>query len=800
MKKPLLSFVCLGLLLSCTNNTPHKKDGDGDPDPGEQTTNLFPIDSVKEFLLERGADLTNFELDITLGEDNEVLSYNEVENDPPYYKVEIKDNDSALLQNVSTYLNAEQWTINEGYYYDPTEEVALTFSLNNYVLSFAIYAANDLVEIEPPEEEEEQTFTKDFPLQNKGYIGENNNLNDKSFTFEDHFIFSFFKNDSSTTPRSEQAHFIAIYTGNTMTITCDYVMKKIEFTTNGNDGNLTSDVGVVNKTTEITSWIGSSKSVTFTALAQYRFNNVKIYYIEKEEIIPEGGEKTIAEVKQLASEMSYNPNPSGWYLSQVEVTVKVKAIDAIDSTTTSGLDGNARGKVLCVDETGYIICSSGVSRNNPIDFYQRVKDYIKAGTTTYEVTGHIAFFNDVVEIKVETYQYKSNLVINYDLNNFVNSDVTGSDTLMSHCKNIKTNAKGYGVGNIVRLNGLTYFNKYNSAGSYYFLDKAGKMVPIYSLLDKDRSSLQLGKVYDIIGLESMYLNRPSLRILQVIANTEVDPVSFDFENNVNLANNTTSFYHINEGDWKEDYYDSAITVYKMDAYVSRYTNDDYTINTTYYLYNKEYTTGSTKNNAAIHNSLGVFNEDLTYKQTLLDFLLENASSDEECQELKVTLYFTLAFLDKVEGKYMWRVNIFEDLVFSLDYYNSSKESIKLNSVDSTWTHSDTEQTFTSGNLSVTNASTELNDMSYNPSYLKIVDGTSLIINFNQPILGFTLYHATYSYIAGLGSLGVKAYRQFKTYTVILLTTPTKTIEIDDFAVGGNRNNAYLRVDSIQVNY
>ena len=147
---------------------------------------------------------------------------------------------------------------------------------------------------------------------------------------------------------------------------------------------------------------------------------------------------------------------------------------------------------------------------------------------------------------------------------------------------------------------------------------------------------------------------------------------------------------------------------------------------------------------------------------------------------------------------MWRVNVFEDLVFGLDYYESQSTSIDFTSM--TPNHNESKQWYQSGDLKVTNASTSVNNYSYSIYYLKVVDGTSLKIEFNEPIIAFSLYHKTYSYIAGIGELEIASYRQFKDHTVFLLSSPTTTIEISDFAVGGNRNNAYLGIESITVNY
>lgn len=758
----------------------------------------FPLSEVTAFLSSRGVSSPTSYLSSKILEIVDVISYQVVEDDDcPYFEV-IYDMEEAYVDAILTQLLEAGWeNLDSETLMDQGHNIALKSFYKNDGCHIELFAYSDLVMV-PPEEEEGENKELEFPLQNTGYIGgtDSGNADGKKYTFGD-FTFYFLKNNGGGNPHSKKSNYFVLYENNMMTISSKYKIKKVEFTNQdpSNFGDLSVDNVTLSKSGSITTWTGSSKSITFTALAQYRFNNVKIYYFEHVEPVITG-EKTIKEVLEFAETIEYTPT-NGWYLTNNEVTIKVKAIDAIDSVTTSGLDANARGKVLCVDETGYIVCSSGVSKNNPIDFYQRVKDYIKSGETTYAVNGKIAFFNDVVEIKVDSYRYLSDLEIDYDLNDYVTSGVTNSDSFMNHCKEIKTNNDGYGLGKIVKLNALTFFNKYNSAGSYYFLDQDGKLVPVYSLLDKDRSSLQEGKVYDIIGVESLYKGRPSLRILKVTSNLGADPSSFDFSNAVEKET-TKYFYNVNSehASYQDEFYNSVTTIYKMNVYVSRYAADKYTFNESYYKINKEYTTGNSQVTAAQHYSLGVFNEDLDYKQIFIDFVLENATSEEECVSL--TLYFTLAYLDTVDGKEMWRVNVFEDLVFGLDYYESDSESIDFTSMIPT--HDDTKQVYQSGNLKVTNASTSLNNYSYSTYYLKVVDGTSLKIEFNEPIMAFTIYHKTYSYIAGVGELEIASYRQFKDYTVFLLSSPTTSIFIDDFAVGASRTNAYLGIESITVNY
>ena len=624
----------------------------------------YPVGEAIKFLGSRGLSVSSDIIPSTISNLSSVLSFEVIDDvDYPHFQVTAGvDNFETTYQTILSELNELHYiTEDVDIFIDKDETIGLEIYENKGDLTINLYAYCDLIEI-PPEEDDGEIREIDFPLQNSGFIAKEDNLNGKSYTFSD-FTFAFSKSSGTTNPKSEKSNYVALYTSNTMTISSKYAIKEIAFTLyEGTDkvGPVTSDVGSV--TNHV--WIGNNKSITFTAVAQYRFSNAHIKYLYKEDPVIEGV-KTIAEIYDWAKDYEYTPSSTGWYLTSQEVTIKIKAIDAIDSVTTSGLPANSRGKVLCVDETGYIIVSSGVSKSNPIDFYQRVKDYIKAGTTTYIVTGKIAFLNDVVEVNVTSYQYDSTLEINYDLNEYLSKDtVNNSDTLMNHCRTIKTNKNGYGVGELVRLNGLTCFNKYRKAGSYYFLDRDSKLVSIYSLLDKDRSSLILGNTYDIIGLESLYNGRPSLRILEVIRSKET-PVDFDLESAVNKEN-TRYFYNINldNSSYLEEYYQSAITVYKMDVYVSRYTDDKYTFNISYHYdaVNKEYTTGNSQVDASRYYSLAMSNESLDYNQTFYDYALELAESEEDIEQYKVTIYFTLALLDTVDGREMWKANVFEDYV------------------------------------------------------------------------------------------------------------------------------------------
>ncbi len=656
MKQNLFTtFFALLLATSCSPNSGAPKDRD-----------YFPKSELNSFLSYKGVN--GYQVPFSLNKKDALLSYQILEDEESdYFSIQIEDLDQSIYNSYYSTVSALHYDMSGDIYIDPLELVGLELYNESETLNLNFYAYSDLVDVPPEEEEGGQTVIEDFPLQNGEYIGKNTNLSGYSESFGE-FTFAFSNGGGSYNPASEKSNDVILYPSNTISISSKYEMSEIVFTRYEGkikDGDLTSNNGTINKEGRYTTWSGNSKSVTFTATAQYRFENIKITYFKIEDPIV-GPINNISDVYSTASTLTPTIPSNGWYLSNMTVNLKVRAIDAIDSvTTSSGLDPKARGKVLCVDDTGYIICSSGVSKNNPIDFYQRVKSYIKQETTTYQISGKIAFFNGVVEVKVETYAYDDSLDINPDLNNFVSSSVSSYEDFLNECKTVKTNADGYGVGSLVRLNGLTCYNRYNSAGSYYFLDQNSKLVNVYSLLDKDKSLLVEGNVYDIIGLASLYKGRPSLRILKVISNDVADPVDLDVSGATEITD-IIHFYKVNTDNtsYIDEYFASIYTVYKMDVYVSRYANDSYTFNTSYYydLSNKEYTTGASQSTAAGRYSLGMFNEELTYKSTFYGYVLEDAKSEAECENKKLTLYFTLGYLDRVYGKLMWRANIFEDLV------------------------------------------------------------------------------------------------------------------------------------------
>ena len=149
------------------------------------------------------------------------------------------------------------------------------------------------------------------------------------------------------------------------------------------------------------------------------------------------------------------------------------------------------------------------------------------------------------------------------------------------------------------------------------------------------------------------------------------------------------------------------------------------------------------------------------------------------------------------------MNVIEDLIFSLDYYNASEASMtfdtskasceRVDGVYQTWSNSD-------NSLVVSNSSTSEGTIERRVDYLKIKDATKLVITFDKEIIGFTLYKGSYSYITGLGDLEIEAYKQFAAFFTVKLLEPSKEIVIDPIYIGATGNTDYLKVTSITVKY
>lgn len=633
---------------------------------------------------------------------------------------------------------------------------------------------------------------------------------------------SFNKNDGQAAPvyNGDNGGSLRLYSKNSLTIEAplfnDLVaiqIAKIEFTCLKSE-KVPNDAAISNgylsyPTDTSFVWSGLADSIVLTiGTTAAWITNFKITYVNNEHMIDSLlGISSIATIKEAAKDIRYIPSNDGWYLTPTEVTVQIEAVDAIDSVATGGtLPGDARGKVLCVDKTGAILISSATSLSGGVTFYSRVKDYLKKGTTQYEVHGKLAFLNGVLEINVMSFEYKEDLIIEKNYESYVEKSFVLQEEFVNDTINsCVTNPKGYGAGHIVKMSSLTCYNCYNSgAGSYLFLDKEGNLIPVYSFLNKDRSLISIGSTYDVICFSTTYNYRPSLRILKLTKTSDL-PVRFDYDENVVDSNDLTKFYNIKPGN-DETYVRSELTMYKADVYVSYYANDKYTFNTKYFVGSDEhkYTTGTSQQDAANKKSLGVFNQDLDYKQTFLDFVIDDCNSAQEVNEKKVTLYFTLAFVDTVGGESMWRVNVIEELVKSKDYATGERMDIRFNTSEPGVTcvyEEKVYQIWSFNEFEVKNEANKIDDIQYSikrdPTQLIIAQCTKLTLCFDKEILGFTFYHSTYSSFTYFDGLEFRCCDQRKDHTEIVLKNPSKTVEINYVELAGEN---YIKISKMELVY
>ena len=689
MKKLLLLFVSSLLLVGCTSKGSFApQDGGNEPggggsDPGGDPTpptppvdtKVFPTQEILSFFEDKG--VTGVTIPEYKVDPSNVLDTSVESKIYDSFKVTIQGDISTLYKSEATKAGYSLYGEDTSIYKDSSNKVVFTVSYasigNITSILYATYDEFSLYydDMDLPDDGykyEAVDYTFSVADKMKDYSGVST---DGVTVTSDQINYTFHKEGQFNAPSvyNKNGWHIRFYAGTSITVHSENVtLKKLTFVflSENNKGTFSADSGEVGYNDDESAyvWTGNTKSVKLTANEQLRFTSIEIKGLKSEKVIPsKDGVSTVAEVYSSIEGYTYTPNSVGWYLTNTEVKLQVKAIDAIDSAADGGeYEPLSKGKVLCADETGAIIVSSSTSSSNPVSLYAAAKKYMNAGSC-YEITGKIAFLNDVPEVMVTNYKYNSSLEVEVDINALPEKEISTQEALLADLSSTKTNIKGYGTGKIVKMTGLSYFNKYNSKGSYLFLDRNGKIVPVYSLDDNARIYFSEQGVYDIIGFESMYKGRPSLRILKVTSNSEVEKVSFDFANSSTNIDNLSQFYQLDTTKG-EQYKLSELTVYSAEVYVSQYAKDKYTFNTSYYwdASAKHYTTGSSQANAASHNSLGIFNEDLDYKHLFDDLQIDLCSTEDEVKNCKFTIYFTLAYLDTVDSKHMWRVNVFEEMV------------------------------------------------------------------------------------------------------------------------------------------
>ena len=659
-KRFLLSLFLLPLVSSCGQVPP--SGGDDPYIPPE--VNTFPKAEIESFLEDENITFSMFDVNV---EESGYLEYS-IDEDSHKFSLLFSGNKVTYLTNL---LTSNNFTLKIDCYVDASNKVAASLA---YVSANSV-TNMDIYKYVAPVSGDDFAPYQESDTNNTGYIdlaqeiGNISNLSGTTKTIED-TKFSFSRGTGSTSPVSSKTSTekIKIYENNTLTITRTGMLL-IDIKVLSTKGNsLTPSEGTVRVSNNVEEgvdlirWKGECDELTFTvSCSQVRIKEIKIWYL-KPVIIPPGDLSTVASTLTYASSYPFVPNDVGYAISTVGVSLSVTLLTAMDSQATStkeGYDVNAQGKVLAYDDTGFIILSSPTD-DQKVTLYEKAKSDLKGHkTATYKVFGYLSIFNNVVEVNVTSFQADTTFV-NKPLEEFTYSEYTSqSEVVNDIVNNTIPNGKGYGVNKVVKLNNFTCFNCYNPKGSYLFLDANKNLLPIYSLENKDDIYLDEGKSYNIIGLETLYRNRPSIHILKA---TKVSDEGVDIDlSSATEVTSFDSFYTIAQST-NENYVKSELTLYKATVFVSSYSYKSYTVNTSYVYRNKTYTTGTSEIDAANLHSLGVFNDGIWFRGTLDPYLLDEVKDQETADSLAITIYFTLAYLRNPDGKNMWSINVLEDYI------------------------------------------------------------------------------------------------------------------------------------------
>ena len=663
MKKSiLLSIFLLPLVVSCGQNTTGGDNNPPIPPNPPAEVNNFPKEEIEAFLEENNITFTMFDVDVT---QSGYLEYN-INEDANKFSLLFNGNKVTYLTDL---LIDNNFTLKVDCYVDPSNKVAasLSYVSDNNVTNMDIYKYIAAVTGDDfyPYQESDTNNTGDIDLAQE--IGNNSAATLTKTVAET--VFTIDKGTGSVNPESSKTttEKLKIYAGNTFTIKHDDMILMDIKVLSSKTTNLTPFEGTVTVTQNIETgvhlirWKGETNELTFTAGAQVRVKEIKIWYL-KPVVIPPGSMETVQEVLTYASSYHYVPNDVGYYLSNISVNLKVTLLTAMDSQASSTKEGynvDAQGKVLAYDDTGFIILSSP-TEDQRVTLYEKAKTDLKGHkAATYQIVGFLSFFNGVVEVNVSSFQADTSFT-NKSLDEFTYPEYSSqSEVVNDIVNNAIPNVKGYGVNKVVKLNNFTYFNCYNPKGSYLFLDTNNNLLPIYSLENKDDIYLDEGKSYDIIGLETLYRNRPSIHILKVSKHSD-EGVELDLTKAVEVSN-FDNFYTIGQST-NENYVKSELTLYKATVFVSSYSYKSYTVNTSYIYRNKTYTTGTSENDAASLHSLSVFNDNIWYRGTLDPYLLDGVKDQATADSLAFIIYFTLAYLRTPNGLNMWSINILENYI------------------------------------------------------------------------------------------------------------------------------------------
>ena len=467
------------------------------------------------------------------------------------------------------------------------------------------------------------------------------------------------------------------YWGNTFTITSkDGAIKEIvlTFSTDNPGVNpITSDVGEFDTNT----WTGSSQTIVFTVGGESghrRISSIKVTY-EGEENPTEDinlGVKTIAEVKEYIQNHPVTKNAFGNGVNEHRtVTIKGFALAKINlekAKSEYGLDVSEFGKVIMADSTGYIGVASKVSGEGT-SLYGKVGTYTCTDTARYVVTGYLSEYLGHPEILVTSFTWDSSLDVTWDPSVISDATVT-IENFYNKAKDVYYNCAGHGYGEVLTLNNLKlYYTEADGQGIRYYNFTDGEKnirVNAYNL-----GSVSEGKYYDIVGITSIKNLSPIIVAFRI--SETVNPEEFTF--NYWTASETTSLSKLYTVSGSQDDVDTRTERFDdvIEAYGKFYKTEVYL---TLVEQGGLYYVGVTENflsNVTIDKPItGKDNACTNYGVTLIknqNFWAAEASEiqkynpffeDYVCEELPLTIYYTVRQQRYVSKTPIWEILLIED--------------------------------------------------------------------------------------------------------------------------------------------
>ena len=364
--------------------------------------------------------------------------------------------------------------------------------------------------------------------------------------------------------------------------------------------------------------------------------------------------KTIKEVKDYIKEHPVEKNSFGNGVN-TNVSFKVRGyavakIDTKKSTSTYGLDVSYPGKVILADETGCIAAASPTGGG----LWTKVDDKQCLETSKYEVTGYISECLGHPELKVTSYEWKSDLNISWNVA-ALSPETVSVTQFYEKAKSMNYNCGGHGYGDVVTINNL----------KCYYMESPGSGKRYYNFTDANNNNIRVNafnlgtcsvdSYYSVTGIMSMETLSPIIVALKVEQILEPTPFTFDYESvaqNIEISDLKKICGSQDDTDKKyPNVVEAFNNVYKTTGYLCNVVEGNAYLGLSDVYYS-----------SALENKLS----SMTQKNVILfenDYFWGSNSSFETTNET-ITVYYVLRKLNYKTKKAGWQVLLIPDFVNS----------------------------------------------------------------------------------------------------------------------------------------